>query len=110
MHQLQALALYLLNHHRKYFLLFLLLFGQKHQSRTIFPFLWYGNALQQNELMGYLQHDASTVTRLVARLCSAVLHVLQHAQRLIHQLVALAAMYIHHHAHAACVVLILWLV
>ena len=60
--------------------------------------------------MWYLQHDARSVARLVARLCAAVLHVLQHLQGLVHQLVALAAVDVHHHSHAAGVVLILWLI
>ena len=106
-HQLQALALYLFYHHRQDVLLLLLVFGQKHQSRAVLALLGNGNALQQNKLMGYLDHDARTVARLVSGLGTSVLHVLQHAQRLVHQFVALATMYVHHHAYAAGVVLIL---
>ena len=77
MHQLQALTLNLLNHHRQDFLLRLFLFRQEHQSRAIFPLLGHGDTLQQDELMGNLQHDAGTVARLVTRLSTTVLHVLQ---------------------------------
>ena len=110
MHQLQPLALYLFNHHRENLLLRFLVFGQEHQSGAIFSFLGHRYALQQDELMGNLQHDARAVARLVARLGSPVLHVLQHAQRLVHQLVALAALDVHHHAHAARIVLVVGLV
>ena len=60
--------------------------------------------------MRYLQHNTCTVTRFVACLGTSVFHVLQHVQRLIHQFVALAAVYIYHHAHAARIVLVLALV
>jgi hypothetical protein len=39
-----------------------------------------------------------------------VLHVLQYLQGLVYQFVTLAAVDVHHHAHAAGVVLILWLI
>ena len=69
-------------------------------------FLGNRDALQEYELMGYLNHDTGTVARLVVgALGTAVLHVLQHPQRLIHQFVALAAMDICDHSHTAGVVL-----
>ena len=110
MHQLQTLALYLLDHHRQNLLLCRLVLGQEHHARAVLSFLGHGDALQQNELVGYLEHDARSVARLVARLGTAVLHVLQHLQGVVHQLVALAAVDVHHHAHTAGVVLILWLI
>ena len=110
MHQLQSLALYLLDHHRENLLLLLLLLWQKNQPRAVLSLLWHWNTLQQNELVRNLQHDACTVACLVARLGPSVLHVLQYAQCLVHQFVALASVDVHHHAYAACVVLILWLI
>ncbi len=109
-HQLQALALYLLNHHRENLLLRRLVLGQEHESRAVLSLLWHGDALQQDELMRYLEQDTRAVARLVARLGTTVLHVLQHLQRLVHQFVALAAVDVHHHAYATGVVLILWLI
>ena len=57
-----------------------------------------------------LQHDASTIARLVACLGTSVFHIFQNTQGLIHQFVTLASVYIHHHAHTACVVFILSLI
>ena len=79
MHQLQSLALYLFNHHRENLLLLTLVLGQKHQARAVLSLFRHGDALQQNELVGYLQHNARTVARLVARFGTSVFHVLQHA-------------------------------
>ena len=79
MHQLQSLALYLFNHHRENLLLLALALGQKHQARAVLSFFRHGYALQQNELVGYLQHNARTVARLVACFGTSVFHVLQHA-------------------------------
>ena len=105
MHQLHAFALDFFNHDRQDFLLLLFFFGQKHQAGAVKSFFGDGNALQQDEFMGYLQHDASAVASLVACLGTPVLHVFQHAQGLIHQFVTFAAVYVHHHAHAAGVML-----
>ena len=107
MHQLQPLALDLLDHHTQNRLLCLLVLGQEHQSCTILSFLRHGDALQQNKLVGNLHHDTSTVARLVARLGTTMLHVLQHLQGVVHQLVTLAAVDVHHHTHATSIVLVL---
>ncbi len=37
-------------------------------------------------------------------------HVLQYMKRLVYQFVALSAMYVHHHAYATSVVLVMWLI
>ena len=110
MHQLQPLALDLLDHHAQDRLLRLLFFWQEHQSRAVLSFFGNRDALQQNELVGNLHHDTCTVARLVSGLGTSVFHVLQHTQCLIHQFVTFAAVYVHHHAYAASVVLILWLI
>ena len=110
MHQLHTLALYLIYHNRQNLLLFLLIFRQEHQPRAILSFLRHGDALQQNELVGYLQHNTRSVTCLVACLGTSVFHIFKHAQRLVNQFMALAAMYIHHHTHATCIMFILALV
>ena len=56
--------------------------------------------------MGYLNHNTRTVASLVARFGTAVLHILQHLQRIVHQLVALASVDVHYHSHAARIVLV----
>ena len=60
--------------------------------------------------MWNLNHDAGTVARLVARLGTAVFHVLQHFQCIVHQLVALAAVDVYDHSYAARIVLVFLLV
>ena len=79
MHQLQTLALYFFNHHTENFPLFLFIFRQEHQSRAVLSLLGHRNSLQQNELMRYLQHNTSTITRFISCLGTSVLHVFQHA-------------------------------
>ena len=76
MHQLQTLSFYLLNHHRQNLLLLLLLLRQEYKTRAILSFLRYRNTLQQDKLMRNLQHDACTIARLVACLCTSMLHIL----------------------------------
>ena len=110
MHQLQALALYLLYHHAQDLFLGLHVLGQEHQTCAVVTLLRYGDALQQNELVGNLHHNTCAVARLVARFGTAVLHILQHLQGIVHQFVTLAPVDIHHHAHAASVVFIVWLI
>ena len=110
MHQLKSLALYLFYHHRENLLLRLFILGQKDQPGTVLSFFRHRNTLQQNKLMGNLDHDACTVARLVARLGTSMLHVLQHLKCIVYQFVAFPAMNIHNHSHAACVVFIVRLV
>ena len=62
--------------------------GQEEQTGTVASLLWNGNALQQDEFMRNLQHDAGTVTGLVVgSFGTSVAHVLQHFQRRLHQVV-----------------------
>ena len=110
MHQLQILTLNLLDHHAQNLLTCLFLLGQEHQSRTILSFLGHGDALQQNKLMRNLHHDTCTVTCLVASLGASVLHILQHLQCIVHQLMAFSTVDVHHHTHATSVVFIVWLI
>ena len=110
MHQLQPLALDLLDHHTQDLLLCLLVLGQEHQSCTILTLLGYGNTLKQNKLMGNLHHDAGTVASLVTRLSATVLHVFQHFKGIVHQLMAFTSVDVHHHSHTTSVVLIVRLV
>ena len=56
--------------------------------------------------MRNLHHDARTITCLVACFGSSVLHVLQHLQCVVHQLMALATMNVDHHAHTTSVMLV----
>ena len=104
--QFEAFAFYLLDHDVQNLVLQLLVSRKKHQACSVTSLFGYGNALQQNKLVWNLNHYASTITCLVTSLGSTVLHVLQHAQSVIHQLMTLASMYVHHHAYAARVVLV----
>ena len=106
MHQLQALAPGLLYHHIDDDPLRILVLGHEHHACAVVPFLGDGNALKQNKLVGNLHQYSSAVARLVARLGSAVFHVLQHPQGIVNQLVALCTMYVHHHAYATRIMLI----
>ena len=99
-HQLQPFTLRFFFHNRKYLLLFLLILGKKHQACSVLSLLWYRDALQQNELMRNLNHDASAVARSVTGLGSTMLHVLQHLQGVVHQFMAFCSMNVYHHAHA----------
>ena len=56
--------------------------------------------------MGNLQEDASTVATTIACLSTAMLHILKHAQRIVHQLMALVAMKVDHHADTAGIVFV----
>ena len=110
MHQLQALALNLLDHHAQYLLLGLLVFGKENQTCTILTLFWHRNALQQNKLVGNLHHDTSTITSLVACLSATVFHVLKHLQCIVNQVMTLSAVDIYHHTHAASIMLIVRLI
>ena len=106
-HQREPLALNLLDHPRQYGCLSLPVLGQEHQPRAILALLGHGYALQQYELVGYLQHNASPVASLVVcALGTAVAHVLEHLQGVVNKLMAFVAVYVNHHPHAACVVLV----
>ena len=107
MHELQTLTLYLLYHDAEYALLAHGVLGQEHESRAVLALLGDGYSLQQNELMRYLEHDARAVAGApVSSLGSTVAHVLKHLEGVVHELMALVAVYVHYHAYAASVVLV----
>ena len=60
--------------------------------------------------MRNLYHDTGSVASLVARLSSAMFHVFQHLQCIVHQIVTLSAVDVYNHSHAASIVLIVALV
>ena len=106
-HQLQSLALDLLNHDREDFLLFLLVFWQEDKTRTIFTFFWYWATLKKNKLMWNLEHDTSAITRLVVgSLSTTVAHIFENFQGVIDQLMALVSVDVNHHTYATRIVLI----
>ena len=106
MHQFQTITFDLLNHDVQNLVLQLLFSRKKHQASSVTPLFGHRNALQQNKLVRNLHHNASTVTCLVTSFGTTVLHVLQHAQGIIHQLMTFASMYVYHHTHAARIVLV----
>ena len=111
MHKRQAFTFDFLNHDTENPCLLLFVLREEHQSRTVFPFFRNRNALQQNEFMRNLHHDAGTVTGLVVgTLRSTVLHVFQNLQGRIDQLVRLVAVNIYNHPHSAGIMLVLWTV
>ena len=110
MHQLQTLALDLLDHHTQDLLLCLLVLRQEYQSCAVLSFFGHRDTLQQNKLMWNLHHDTGTVASLIPGFRATVLHVFQNLQRIVHQLMAFTTMYVHHHTHTACVVFILSLI
>ena len=111
MHQRESLALYLLYHDAEDGLLCLLRLGEEYQTRAILPLLGDRDALQQDKLVRNLEHDARSIARLVvSALGSAVAHILKHLQGIVHQFMALVAMYVDNHTHATGVVLIIRLV
>ena len=106
MHQFQTVTFDFLNHDVQNLILQLFFSRKKHQSCSVTPLFWHWNALQENKLVRNLHHNASTVTCLVTSFGTTVLHVLQHAQSIIHQLMTFASMYVYHHTHAARIVLV----
>ncbi len=107
MHELQSLALDLLDHDGKNGLLTFLIFGQENQSCTVLALLrnWY--TLKQYKLVGNLQQDARTVACLsVSALSATMAQVLEHFQGVVDKLVRLTAVDIHHHTYTARIVLI----
>ena len=63
------------------------------------------------ELVADLQHDAHAVTGLAfSILAGTMLQPLHNGQRIVHRLMALAALDVHHSANAAGIVLKLWIV
>ena len=106
MHQFQTFTFDFLYHDVQNLILQLLFSRKKHQAGSVTSLFGHGNALQQNKLVRNLNHYASAVTCLVTSFGTTMLHVLQHSQGVIHQLMTLASMYVHHHSHAARIVLV----
>ena len=106
-HERELLALDLLGHDVEYLGLLLQALGQKHQPRAIFALFGDRDTLQQNELVRNLQQDTGTVAGLVVGpLGSPVLHVLEHLQGRIDQLVRLVAVDIDNHTYSARIVFV----
>ena len=111
MHQFQTITFDLLNHDVQNLVLQLLFSRKKHQASSVTPLFGHRNALQENKLVRNLHHNASTVTwnkKHPQYFSADPLHVLQHAQGIIHQLMTFASMYVYHHTHAARIVLVGW--
>ena len=107
MHQLKSLALYLLNHDGEYLLLASLVLGQENQTRAILPLLGNRNALKKDKLVGNLKKNACAIAGLaVSTLGATMSQVLQNFQCVVNQLMTLTSVDIHHHTHAARVVLV----
>ena len=107
MHELQSLALYLLDHDGEDVLLFLFVFRQEDEACAIFAFLGDRNTLKKNKLVRNLEHDTGTVARLVVGTLSATMaHVLEYLQGIVYQLMALVAVDVNHHSYATRIVLI----
>ena len=80
---------------------------QEHQAGAILALLGHRYALKQDELVWYLQQDASAVACLaVGALCTTVAQVLENLQRVVDEIMALVAVDVHDHAHTTSVVLV----
>ena len=107
MGQLQSLALNLLYHHGENVLPAFFVLGQEDEARSVFPFFGHGNALKQYEFVRNLEHDACSVARFaVGSLGASVAQMFQNLEGVVNKLMAFAAVYVHHHAHSACVVFV----
>ena len=81
MHQGQSILFNLFDNDAQDDSLVFSVFGKEKQAGAVFSFLGNGNALQQNEFVRYLQHDAGTVSGFVVRpFRSTVAHVFQYLQ------------------------------
>ena len=81
MHQGQSLLFNLFDNDAQDDSLVFSVFGKEKQAGAVFSFLGNGNALQQNEFVRYLQHDAGTVSGFVVRpFRSTVAHAFQYLQ------------------------------
>lgn len=106
-HQLQALALDLLNHDGQDLLLAFLVFWQEDEASAVFSLLRYRYALKKDKLMGNLQQYAGTVAGLaVSALGSTMTQVLKNLQGVVYKLVALSAMDVNYHSYATSVMLV----
>ena len=106
-HQLQALALNLLNHDGQDLLLAFLVFWQEDEASAVFSLFRYRYALEKDKLMGDLQQYAGTVAGLaVSALGSTMPQVLKNLQSVVYKLVALSAMDVNYHSYATSVMLV----
>jgi len=81
MHQGQSLLFNLFDNDAQDDSLVFSVFGKEKQAGAVFSLLGNGNALQQNEFVRYLQHDAGAVSGFVVRpFRSTVAHVFQYLQ------------------------------
>ncbi len=103
----QSFALDFFNHDRQDQLLAGTVLGKEDKARAVLTLLGNRDALQQDELVWYLQQDARTIARLaVGTLGATMAQVLQHFQCVVDEIVALVAVDVHDHAHATSVVLV----
>ena len=76
--------------------------GQEHETGAVSPLFRYGNPLQENEFMRYLDQDAGAVARFsIGPFGPAVAHVLEHRQGIVHQLMGLVAPDVDDHTDSA---------
>ena len=80
---------------------------KEEDARAVSSFLRHWNALKENEFMRNLKQYACSITSLVACLSTAMLHILQHFESVIHQFMALVAMNVYNHSNATCIVFVL---
>ena len=86
---------------------FHLVLRQEHQTGAIFQALRYRNTLQEDKFVGYLQQNTCAVAGLVVgSFRTAVLHIFQHGQGVVDQLVTLVALQADQHSDTAGIVLI----
>ncbi len=106
-HEIESLALYLLDDDGENVLLSLAVFGQEDQACSVVSLFRYWDSLQEDKLMWNLQHDSSSIASLaVCSLGTSVSHVLQHLERVVNQFMAFVSMDVDHHAYTAGVVLV----
>ena len=80
-------------------------FGQENQAGAVASLFRDGDALQQDELVRDLDHDAGPVSRLaVGTFRTTVAHIFEHRQGVVHQFVGLVATDVHDHTHPAGIV------
>ena len=106
-HQRESLSFCLFHDDAQNRLLPFGVFGQEDESGTIASLFGNGDSLQEDEFVGNLKHDARSVTGfLVGTFRSAVLHVFQHLERVVHQFVAFASVNVDNHAYTAGIVFV----
>ena len=81
--------------------------GEEYKPSSVTKPFGYRNALQQNELMRYLHHDAGSVAgSTIGTLRATVLHILKQGERTIDKLVCLSPTETHHQAYSAGIMLV----